>query len=57
MYLIYGGAKRNRTADLLHAMQTLYQLSYGPEYGGDYTDFRPEVQDEILILVLTTMGG
>ncbi len=25
-----GGAKRNRTADLLHAMQTLYQLSYSP---------------------------
>ena len=25
-----GGAKRGRTADLLHAMQALYQLSYGP---------------------------
>ena len=25
-----GGAKRNRTADLLHAMQALYQLSYSP---------------------------
>src|SRR4051812_10871126 len=24
------GAKRGRTADLLHAMQALYQLSYGP---------------------------
>ena len=24
------GAKRDRTADLLHAMQALYQLSYGP---------------------------
>ena len=25
------GAKRIRTADPLHAMQVLYQLSYGPE--------------------------
>ncbi len=25
-----GGARRNRTADLLHAMQALSQLSYGP---------------------------
>ena len=24
------GAKRTRTADPLHAMQVLYQLSYGP---------------------------
>ncbi len=26
----FGGAKRDRTADLLHAMQALSQLSYGP---------------------------
>ncbi len=25
-----GGASRSRTGDLLHAMQALYQLSYGP---------------------------
>ena len=25
-----GGAKRDRTADLLHAMQALSQLSYSP---------------------------
>ena len=25
------GAKRTRTADPLHAMQVLYQLSYGPK--------------------------
>ena len=25
-----GGGKQNRTADLLHAMQALYQLSYTP---------------------------
>ena len=29
----FGGAKRDRTADLLHAMQALSQLSYGPTPG------------------------
>jgi hypothetical protein len=29
----YGGARRDRTADLLHAMQALSQLSYGPTKG------------------------
>ena len=28
--IIYGGAKRDRTADLLRARQALSQLSYGP---------------------------
>ena len=28
-----GGARRDRTADLLHAMQALSQLSYGPLTG------------------------
>ena len=27
----FGGARRDRTADLLHAMQALSQLSYSPE--------------------------
>ena len=27
----FGGAKRDRTADLLHAMQALSQLSYSPK--------------------------
>ena len=26
----FGGARRDRTADLLHAMQALSQLSYSP---------------------------
>ena len=30
-----GGARRVRTADLLHAMQALSQLSYGPEKAGN----------------------
>ena len=28
-----GGARRDRTADLLHAMQALSQLSYSPAAG------------------------
>jgi hypothetical protein len=28
----FGGGKRDRTADLLHAMQALSQLSYTPVY-------------------------
>ena len=28
---MFGGAKRSRTADLLNAIQALYQLSYSPE--------------------------
>ena len=28
----YGGATRDRTADLLHAMQALSQLSYNPSF-------------------------
>ena len=28
-----GGARRDRTADLLHAMQALSQLSYSPTEG------------------------
>lgn len=30
-YIDDGGARRDRTADLLHAMQALSQLSYSPE--------------------------
>ncbi len=33
-----GGGKRDRTADLLHAMQALSQLSYTPTRGRDYND-------------------
>ncbi len=35
-YRIIGGAKRSRTADPLHAMQVLYQLSYSPSLGVVY---------------------
>ena len=29
-FLKFGGARRDRTVDLLHAMQALSQLSYSP---------------------------
>jgi hypothetical protein len=32
---LFGGAKRDRTADLLNAIQALSQLSYGPTGGPD----------------------
>jgi hypothetical protein len=38
-----GGARRDRTADLLRARQALSQLSYGPKYWWVWEDsnFRP----------------
>jgi hypothetical protein len=30
LYCFYNGAERDRTADLLNAIQALSQLSYGP---------------------------
>lgn len=39
-----GGAKEDRTPDLLHAMQALSQLSYGPVADSDYyTDLKISV--------------
>ena len=37
-----GGASRDRTGDLLHAMQALSQLSYGPAKGAVL--YRPRVE-------------
>ncbi len=31
LFIHFGGDKQDRTADLLHAMQALSQLSYTPE--------------------------
>ena len=39
--LILGGGKRDRTADLLHAMQALSQLSYTPELFRFRKEWRP----------------
>ena len=39
-----GGASRDRTGDLLHAMQALSQLSYGPTcWRGGILETRPGV--------------
>src|SRR5579862_5220194 len=38
-----GGARRDRTADLLHAMQALSQLSYGPTQSRRKLRTRPGV--------------
>ena len=38
-----GGGKRDRTADLLHAMQALSQLSYTPQATGVPTGIRTPV--------------
>ena len=37
---VFGGAKRDRTADLLLARQALSQLSYGPKFsmGTDFSE-------------------
>lgn len=32
-----GGADADRTRDLVHAMDALYQLSYSPEWDGNVT--------------------
>jgi hypothetical protein len=34
LFSLYGGARRDRTADLLLAKQVLSQLSYGPLLNG-----------------------
>ena len=40
-----GGGKRDRTADLLHAMQALSQLSYTPTvWRSDIKDLKSECQ-------------
>lgn len=41
---LFGGGKRDRTADLLHAMQALYQLSYTPEIMVANQGFEPRTQ-------------
>ena len=43
-FLFSGGGKRDRTADLLHAMQALYQLSYTPEIMVANQGFEPRTQ-------------
>ena len=48
--LKFGGGKRDRTADLLHAMQALYQLSYTPNFGGESGTRTPDTRIMIPLL-------
>ena len=41
--MCFGGGKRDRTADLLHAMQALSQLSYTPEAKTEIINYSAEV--------------
>ena len=45
--LVLGGARRDRTADLLHAMQALSQLSYSPGRRGLYVASRGLSRDPV----------
>src|SRR5690606_28674506 len=49
-----GGARRDRTADLLHAMQALSQLSYGPTgwKGAEFYRSRPHHASKLWALAL-----
>ena len=38
-FALTGGGKRDRTADLLHAMQALSQLSYTPKFKSNTFEF------------------
>ena len=50
-FVLSGGGKRDRTADLLHAMQALYQLSYTPdEFGGESGTRTPDTRIMIPLL-------
>ena len=42
-----GGGKRDRTDDLLHAMQALSQLSYTPNAAKDYTESATRLPSEL----------
>ena len=44
-----GGGKRDRTDDLLHAMQALSQLSYTPNAAKDYTESATSLPRELAI--------
>ena len=51
--LLFGGAKEDRTPDLLHAMQALSQLSYGPSAKKrHYTGFIIFVQVNLTLYVI-----
>ena len=50
---VFGGARRDRTADLLHAMQALSQLSYSPTGGATLLDPLNRVKEGQNLQVMT----
>ena len=51
------GAKRTRTADPLHAMQVLYQLSYGPKFQDVNNLINLKMLGLINMTAITTIWG
>ena len=49
---LFGGAKRDRTADLLNAIQALSQLSYSPEQEQIYNRAKRECQLNFMLKAL-----
>ncbi len=47
-FALTGGGKRDRTADLLHAMQALSQLSYTPKFESRLFSLRLKVLTSVL---------
>ena len=54
---LIGGDKRDRTADLLNAIQALSQLSYTPVFNFPEYLIRNDVQSAALAVCLTTFCG
>ena len=48
-----GGARRDRTADLLHAMQALSQLSYSPNGAAHFTVVHSGCQEPVFGKIFT----
>ena len=51
-----GGARRDRTADLLHAMQALSQLSYSPNGAAHCTDVNGTCQLFSALILMSSMA-
>ena len=51
-----GGARRDRTADLLHAMQALSQLSYGPTCWQERNNSQPLSDAQAFVTKIFTTG-
>ena len=63
VFKAFGGDKRDRTADLLNAIQALSQLSYTPIFGfavkqrSHYTTFNRKVKGFLLFIICAHKEG